>query len=698
ILDDSPIEQVRLTVPPTDDNTLQVLTFRTWLIGIPICILGSVIIGLSSYRQQIFDLSQVCINIFVLIAGNLMAKSLPNKVVRVPYTNWSFSLNPGPFNLKEHVVTTLLANTQSGTPGFLILSISKIFYHKDIPLLPAILLVLSVQFLGYGFAGIFMKLLVDSPYMWWPSTLVDVSFYRALHETEKRAKGKLSRYQFFLIVIVASFTYGIVPVYYFPSITALSFVCWIWKDSITAHQIGSGFNGLGIGSFALDWITISSYMGSPLALPASKRFPIFSSSIFDADGQFYNVSRVLDIKSLTFNEEAYDNYSRLYFSASLLLSYGFTLASVSSSISHVALFYGRLSRSIWLQFVTAYQRQIQDVHTRLMKQNYEPIPGWWFHTLLFSMMGFSILVCEIFRDQLQLRYWGILLAGALVFIFLPLEGVMEATTSSGFSTSVLLEIIIGYLQSGKPIANITFASYAFNALNTAKYFIIEFKLAHYMKIPPKVMFLIQVLGTLLATSVNFGISWWFLYSVENLCHPELLPKGSPWTCPWEKRSFALGVTWGVIGPTRMFYPHGTYSIIFVFVIIGFLAPVGVWMLSRAYPEKTWIRLINWPVIFGVGNFVPPATTVNVWSWFIFGLIFNYFIFQRFKGWWARYNYVLSNGLDSGASLLTIFITLFLQFRGIYGPNWWGLQMDDHCPLAHCPTAPRVVVEGCPLIN
>ncbi|RWV80673.1 hypothetical protein GW17_00058020, partial [Ensete ventricosum] len=149
ILDDSPIEQVRLTVPPTDDNTLQVLTFRTWLIGIPICILGSVIIGLSSYRQQIFDLSQVCINIFVLIAGNLMAKSLPNKVVRVPYTNWSFSLNPGPFNLKEHVVTTLLANTQSGTPGFLILSISKIFYHKDIPLLPAILLVLSVQVISF---------------------------------------------------------------------------------------------------------------------------------------------------------------------------------------------------------------------------------------------------------------------------------------------------------------------------------------------------------------------------------------------------------------------------------------------------------------------------------------------------------------------------------------------------------------------
>ena len=149
ILDDSPIEQVRLTVPPTDDNTLQVLTFRTWFIGIPICILGSVIAALSSYRQQLFYLSQVCINIIVLIVGKLMANMLPNKVVRMPYTNWSFSLNPGPFNLKEHVVTSMLAGTASASAGFEILTISKIFYHKDIPLLPAILLVLSIQVISF---------------------------------------------------------------------------------------------------------------------------------------------------------------------------------------------------------------------------------------------------------------------------------------------------------------------------------------------------------------------------------------------------------------------------------------------------------------------------------------------------------------------------------------------------------------------
>ncbi|CAD5176891.1 unnamed protein product, partial [Musa acuminata subsp. malaccensis] len=504
----------------------------------------------------------------------------------------------------------------------------------------------------------------------------------------------------------------------------LSFVCWIWKDSITAQQIGSGFHGLGIGSFALDWMTISGYLGSPLATPTyvmvntmagfililyvlvpftywnngydAKRFPIFSSDIFDVDGQLYNVSRILDEKSFTFDEEAYNNYSKLYFSTYLIYCYGFTLATFSSSISHVVLFYG--SRSVWQQFAKSYQSQRQDVHTRLMKQNYESIPSWWFYSILFSMMGFAILVCEIFSEQLQLRYWGVLLACALVFIFLFPEGVLAATASSGFSVKLFLEIVIGYLHPGRPIANIAFTTYGFFALFMALNFTSMLKTSHYMKIPPKIIFLVQILGTLLSCVIGFTVAWWFLYSVENICHPELLPKGSPWTCPTERRFFSVGVTWGVIGPAKMFYPHGTYSIIFVFFIIGLLAPVPVWILSRIYPEKKWIRLINWPVIFSVGHAMPPATPVNFWSWFVVGIIFNYFIFRKFKQWWARYNYVLSAGLDTGAAFLTIIVTLFLEIRGVYGPNWWGLEMGDHCPLAHCPTAPGVIVEGCPVIK
>ena len=72
----------------------------------------------------------------------------------------------------------------------------------------------------------------------------------------------------------------------------------------------------------------------------AKRFPIFSLEMFDADGQKYNISRIIDEK-LQLDEAAYNNYSKLYFSIFYPYSKGFTFACLTSSIAHFALFYGR---------------------------------------------------------------------------------------------------------------------------------------------------------------------------------------------------------------------------------------------------------------------------------------------------------------------------------------------------------------------
>ncbi|KAG6523358.1 hypothetical protein ZIOFF_013214 [Zingiber officinale] len=441
-MDDSPIEQVRLTVPSTDDPTLQVLTFRIWILGVPLCILQSVLLRISSFRQQFINISSVCIDIFLYVGCNLLARVLPNKVVRIPGTRWSFSLNPCSFNIKEHIAMSIFVNSV-GSPGFSNISVAKIFYHKEIHILPALLLVISTQ-----------------------------------------------------------------------SIAALSFVCWIWKDSITAQQIGSGMNGLGIGSISLDWMTITSFLGSPLVLPSfvifnsligfivityiiipfsywsnayeARKFPLFSTNIYDSHGHKYNVSRIIDSNTLAFNQEAYDKYSKIYFTTSLLYCYAFSLAQYTSSISQMTLFYGR---SLWQKFKKAYKDDDElDVHGRLMKQNYESIPQWWFYSILLSMIGMAILVCEGFGGQFQLRYWEVLLACALVFLFLPLECILEAIAGSGFTLDLLLEAIIGYLNPGKPLANMAFKLYGSEAHLVAASAISSFKASHYMKIPPKILF------------------------------------------------------------------------------------------------------------------------------------------------------------------------------------------------------------------
>ncbi|CAA0818063.1 Oligopeptide transporter 5 [Striga hermonthica] len=220
------------------------------------------------YRQNALSVTYVSAQILVLPLGKLMAASLPRMAVRIPGTKWSSSLNPGPFNLKEHCLITIFAD--AGTTSVYavsIITIVKAFYHRQLNPVAALLLTHSTQMLGYGWDGISWKYLVDSLYMWWPANLVQVSLFRALHEVKIQPKGGLTRLQFLLMVLASSFPYDIIPNYLFPSITALSFVCWVWKDSVTAQQIGSRLHELGLGLFVLDSSTVAGFLGSLLATP-----------------------------------------------------------------------------------------------------------------------------------------------------------------------------------------------------------------------------------------------------------------------------------------------------------------------------------------------------------------------------------------------------------------------------------------------
>ena len=57
------------------------------------------------------------------------------------------------------------------------------------------------------------------------------------------------------------------PSFLFPTIISISLICIIWPKSVVAHQIGSGMNGLGLGTVSLDWNAASSFVGNPLVTP-----------------------------------------------------------------------------------------------------------------------------------------------------------------------------------------------------------------------------------------------------------------------------------------------------------------------------------------------------------------------------------------------------------------------------------------------
>lgn len=153
-------------------------------------------------------------------------------------------------------------------------------------------------------------------------------------------------------------------------LTSLSWICWIFPKSILAQQIGSGLKGLGIGAVGLDWSTISSYLGSPLASPwfatanvaagfflvmyvvtplsywfniyKAKTFPIFSDDLFTSSGQIYNISSIID-SNFHLDTGAYNKEGPLYLSTFFAMTYGVGFAALSATVMHVLLFHGRYS-------------------------------------------------------------------------------------------------------------------------------------------------------------------------------------------------------------------------------------------------------------------------------------------------------------------------------------------------------------------
>ncbi|KAJ0979030.1 hypothetical protein J5N97_014504 [Dioscorea zingiberensis] len=141
---ESPVEQVRHTVPTTDDPTIPALTFRTWVLGVSACLIIYPSTSFFVFRQNPLFFSSTLTQIIMLPLGRLMASSLPKRLVRIPWLGFSFSLNPGPFSIKEH----LLANTIAwgGYPSSLLIITSKrVFFSQDLNILPSFMMIMSTQ-------------------------------------------------------------------------------------------------------------------------------------------------------------------------------------------------------------------------------------------------------------------------------------------------------------------------------------------------------------------------------------------------------------------------------------------------------------------------------------------------------------------------------------------------------------------------
>ncbi|MCE3216952.1 hypothetical protein HAX54_009646 [Datura stramonium] len=325
------------------------------------------------------------------------------------------------------------------------------------------------------------------------------------------------------------------------------------------------------------------------------------------------------------------------------LSYGLSFATVVATLTHVLLFNGK---DIYGRFRASYKGKI-DIHTKLMRK-YKDIPSWWFHAIL----ALSLLLCTVLKSQVQLPWWALIFACAIALIFtLPSPGL-----------NVITEYIIGLIFPGKPIANVCFKTYGYISMSQAVSFLQDFKLGHYMKIPPRSMFVVQLVGTFIASTINMA----------SAC------------------DLGFSRTKVILRSSRKLW-----CIKLVLLRRRYSTSISV-AAAQIIPKTELVKLINIPVLLGATAAMPPANTLNFNSWIVVGFVFNFLIFRYRKKWWQRYNYVLSAALDAGLAFMGVFIHLFFGLTHHDNISWWG-NVEEYCDLANCPTAKGIQVHGCPLL-
>ncbi|KAF8139359.1 OPT oligopeptide transporter [Mycena galopus ATCC 62051] len=649
-----------------DDPDMPVTTVRTWVFGI---IWAIIIPGLNQFfffRFPGVTITAIVAQLLSFPCGRVAAAYVPNWKV------FGVSLNPGPFTVKEHVLITVCT-----------IAVQRVYYNQTYNF-SCKFVVMSTQIIGFSIGGVARRFLVAPPSMIWPTNLVNCALFNTLHSQYYAGigtRGGLSRERFFLYAFLCSFSWYFFPGYLFQALSYFSWVTWIRPNNTTIAQLFGYVHGMGMSVITFDWnqITCAPRWAEANIFGGITRFlvpvlyftntwfgrfmPISSRTSYDNQMNEYNVSRILTADN-TVDLEAYHSYSPLFISTTFAVSYGLSFASITATLMHALLYF---RKQIWVQSRRALHEQ-PDIHARLMSRYPQdelilcPVPEWWYLILFLSMF----------------------VLGIITFLYVIPIGMIQAITNQQVGLNVITELIIGYALPGHPVAMMMFKTWGYITMAQALQFTSDFKLGHYMKIPPRPMFWSQVIATIIAGTVQLGVQAWMFTNIKDFCAPN---QKDGFICPSTQVFGTASIIVCVIGPRLMFSHGQTYyfshyksTALVFFFLVGAAAPAIAWTLNRRYPNS-FLKYVN-PVIFNGTGLIPPATALNYVPWAGVGFIFQYVIRRRHFSWFVsnfspQLAHVLSAALDSGVAVSIIVIFFALQFpkNGTIGltniATWWG---------------------------
>ena len=167
-----------------------------------------------NFRQPAPSVTPFSLLLISYPIGKFFAFVLPITTYRLPwYLGGSeFSLNPGPWNIKEHGLVYIMANVATSAPYAInAIVVTQLDYDVNVGYWFSVLLVVATQLTGFGLAGMCRRFLVWPASMVWPQNLVTCTLLNTLHAEDDDEPGSMTRYRYFLYVLGGAFFFYVIP-------------------------------------------------------------------------------------------------------------------------------------------------------------------------------------------------------------------------------------------------------------------------------------------------------------------------------------------------------------------------------------------------------------------------------------------------------------------------------------------------------
>lgn len=711
--------QVRQLINLTDDPTLPTITFRYFVLSVIFVIPGAFLSQLSYFRTTRANYSVFFVQIACHYAGHFLARILPAWIIRVPGTTWSFSLNPAPWSIKEHVLVTLTAASGATyNMGYTPIVLAELWYGERIQPAVALFFMLAIVWAGYAFAALARQILLPDPEYIWPQALMQTTLFETFRKTDTSSRLARRQMKVFFFSLLGMTFWQFLPEYIFPFTSSLAFLCWVAPRNPIANFMGSGLGGMGFLNLSLDWSNInwngSSIMLTPwwtqvilflafvfscwVLVPAAKwgnlgsfKHGLMSNSLFMANGTKYPTAEVLT-PTYHLNETAYQQYGPMYMGTQNVWATFFDYAKLPAAITWIATFgFVQVRTNLKKIFETLKQSDNtqakgEGIHFKyndrlnVIQRQYKEIPSWWYFLLFLA--AFAILITSIACGYLFIPIWTLFVALASAAIFVVPFAWLYAISNYQLETGSFNELMYGYMVHTKagqnhqhPCGPSVYGSIAGDAWYRAQYMLQDQKIGHYMHIPPRHVFFSQIFGTLMGVPINYAVIRWVMDTKGDYLTGKKSDPLNQWTGQSLVTSNTMGIQYAILGPSRLFAEAEMAPLPWSF-LVGAVIPPILFVFHRFFPRLR-IDLWNVSIFFGGLAMFYGNVSTGYTSAIIGAYIAMYWAYRRHFEVWKRYNYLVAAAFDAGFNLNMLLIFLFFGAgKQISMPKWWGNNADS----------------------